>query len=64
MEVFYIVLVVLITLAFAGFSTIGIIKGITNFRLRKRLIDAGLVNEDAMQLVKEGGKENYYVNLK
>ena len=64
MEGFDIVLIVLITFAFTGFTTIGIIKGITNFRLRKRLIDAGLVNEDAMELIKEGGKEDYYTSLK
>ncbi len=64
MEGFDIVLTVLITFAFTGFTTIGIIKGITNYRLRRRMIESGLINEEAMELLKEGGKESYYSSLK
>ncbi|OEK04780.1 DUF6249 domain-containing protein [Roseivirga misakiensis] len=64
MEGFDIVLTVLITFAFTGFTTIGIIKGITSYRLRRRMIEAGLINEEAMELLKDGAKENYYTSLK
>ena len=64
MEGFDIVLVVLITFAFTGFTTIGIIKGITNYRLRRKMIESGLINEEAMELLKEGSKESYYSSLK
>ncbi len=64
MEGFDIVLTVLITFAFTGFTTIGIIKGITNYRLRRKMIEAGLVNEEAMELLKDGSKESYYSSLK
>ena len=43
MEGMDIVLTVLITFTFVGFTTIGVIKGITNYRLRKRMIEAGLL---------------------
>ena len=64
MEGFDIVLVVFITFAFTGFTTIGVIKGITNYRLRRKMVEAGLVNEEAMELLKDGDKENYYSSLK
>ncbi|OEK00777.1 hypothetical protein BFP97_04315 [Roseivirga sp. 4D4] len=64
MEGFDIVLTVLITFAFTGFTTIGIIKGITNYRLRRKMIEAGLINEEAMELLKEGAKDSYYSSLK
>ncbi len=64
MEGMDIVLTVLITFTFVGFTTIGIIKGITNYRLRKRMIEAGIVNEEAMELLKDGAKESYYSSLK
>lgn len=64
MEGFDIVLTVLITFAFTGFTTIGIIKGITGYRLRRKMIEAGLINEEAMELLKDGAKDNYYSSLK
>lgn len=64
MEGFDIVLVVFITFAFTGFTTIGVIKGITNYRLRRKMIESGLVNEEAMELLKEGAKDSYYSSLK
>ena len=64
MEGMDIVLTVLITFTFVGFTTIGIIKGITNYRLRKRMIEAGIVNEEAMELLKDGAKESHYSSLK
>jgi len=64
MEGFDIVLTVFITFAFTGFTTIGIIKGITNYRLRRKMIEAGLINEEAMELLKEGAKDSYYSSLK
>jgi len=64
MEGFDIVLIVLITFAFTGFTTIGVIKGITSYRLRRRMIEAGLINEEAMELLNDGAKENYYTSLK
>ena len=59
-----IVLTVLITFTFVGVTTIGTIKGITNYRLRKRMIEAGLVNSEAMELLNDGAKESYYSSLK
>lgn len=64
MEGFDIVLTVFITFAFTGFTTIGIIKGITSYRLRRKMIEAGLVNEEAMELLKDGSKDSYYSSLK
>lgn len=64
MEGMEIVMVTLITFTFVGFTTLGVIKGITNFKLRKRMIEAGLVNEEAMELLKDGSKENHYSALK
>ncbi len=55
---------VFITFAFTGFTTIGIIKGITSYRLRRKMIEAGLINEEAMELLKEGAKDSYYSSLK
>jgi hypothetical protein len=59
-----IVLSQVIVFSFTGFATIGIIKAITGYRLRKRMIDAGLVDEKSMELLKEGSKENFYSSLK
>ena len=59
-----IVLMQLVVFSFTGFTTLGIIKGITSYRLRKRLIDAGLVDEKSMELLKDGSKEDYYTSLK
>jgi hypothetical protein len=59
-----IVLLNVVVFGFTAFMTIGIIKGITNYRLRKRMIDAGLVDEKSMELLKEGSKENFYSSLK
>lgn len=59
-----IVLLNVVVFGFTAFMTIGIIKSITNYRLRKRMIDAGLVDEKHMELLKEGAKESYYSSLK
>lgn len=64
MDGIHIVLTSLITFAFTGLTTIGVIKAITNFRLKKRMIDAGILNEDAIELLKDSNKENYYSSLK
>lgn len=64
MEGMEIVMVTLITFGFVGLTTIGVIKGITNFKLRKRMIEAGLVNEEAMELLKDGSKESHFSALK
>ena len=60
----HIVLINIIVFSFTAFTTIGTIKAITNYRLRKRMIDAGLVDEQHMDLLKEGAKESYYSSLK
>ena len=59
-----IVLLNVVVFGFTAFMTIGIIKSITNYRLRKRMIDAGLVDEKHMELLKESSKESYYSSLK
>ena len=59
-----IVLMQLIVFGFTGFTTLGIIKSVSNYRLRKRMIDAGLVDEKSMELLKESSRENYYTSLK
>lgn len=64
MDGIHIVLTSLITFAFTGLTTIGIIKAITNYRLKRRVIEAGIVNEDAIELLKDSGKESYFSSLK
>lgn len=64
MDGIHIVLTSLITFVFTGFTTIGVIKAITNYRLKKRMIEAGLLNEEAIELLKDNSKENYYSSLK
>ena len=59
-----IVLLNVVVFGFTAFMTIGIIKSITNYRLRKRMIDAGLVDEKHMQLLKESSRDSYYSSLK
>ncbi len=59
-----IVLMQVVVFSFTGFTTIGIIKAITGYRLRKRMIDAGLVDEKSMELLKEGSKQSFYSSLK
>ena len=59
-----IVLLNVVVFGFTAFMTIGIIKAITNYRLRKRMIDAGLVDDKHMELLKESSRESYYSSLK
>jgi len=59
-----IVLMQLVVFSFTGFTTLGIIRLITNYRLRKRMIDAGLVDEQSMELLKDRSKEDHYNSLK
>lgn len=53
-----------ITFAFVGFTLIGVIKAITNFKLKKRMIEAGIVNTEGMELLKEDSKESHFSALK
>lgn len=64
MDGIHIVLTSLITFVFTGFTTIGVIKAITNYRLKKRMIEAGILNEEAIEILKDHSKENYYSSLK
>lgn len=64
MDGIHIVLTTLVTFVFTGFTTIGVIKAITNYRLKKKMIEAGILNEEAIQLLKDSKNENYYSSLK
>lgn len=59
-----IVLLNVVVFGFTAFMTIGIIKSITNYRLRKRMIDAGLIDEKSMEILKDGARDNFYSSLK
>lgn len=59
-----IVLIQVVVFSFTGFTTLGVIKLITNYRLKKRMIDAGLVDEQSMEFLKDGSKEDHNSSLK
>lgn len=59
-----IVLLNVVVFGFTAFMTIGIIKSITNYRLKKRMIDAGLLDEQSMELLKDASRDNFYSSLK